>query len=137
MVGPRGRQPQGRGPPALRRRPGRHHRAPRPPGVARCGRRLHDALLPGAVQPPLRHDVARQMRDVMGRVAPDALLVGEHFHDYTSDMPGDGWHGVMNYAGFCKPAWTWLRQEPENPRFLGAPVPLPLLDAGAVVDTMR
>ena len=31
----------------------------------------------------VNHDVARQMRDVMGRVAPDALLVGEHFHDYT------------------------------------------------------
>ena len=58
----------------------------------------------------VNHDVARQMRDVMGRVAPDALLVGEHFHDYTPDMPGDGWHGVMNYAGFCKPAWTWLRR---------------------------
>jgi alpha-glucosidase len=43
----------------------------------------------------------------------------------------------MNYAGFCKPAWTWLRQEPKDPRFLGAPVPLPLLTAGAVVDTMR
>jgi alpha-glucosidase len=85
----------------------------------------------------VNHDVARQMRNVMGRVAPDALLVGEHFHDYTPDMPGDGWHGVMNYAGFCKPAWTWLRQEPKDPRFLGAPVPLPLLEAGAVVDTMR
>ncbi|HET7801457.1 MAG TPA: glycoside hydrolase family 13 protein [Humibacillus xanthopallidus] len=85
----------------------------------------------------VNHDVARQMRDVMARVAPDALLVGEHFHDYTPDMPGDGWHGVMNYAGFCKPAWTWLREEPKDPRFLGAPVPLPHLDAGAVVDTMR
>jgi alpha-glucosidase len=77
------------------------------------------------------------MRDVMGRVAPDALLVGEHFHEYTPDMPGDGWHGVMNYAGFCKPAWTWLREDPKDPRFLGAPVPLPHLDAAAVVDTMR
>ncbi|WP_082619376.1 MULTISPECIES: glycoside hydrolase family 13 protein [unclassified Terrabacter] len=85
----------------------------------------------------VNHDVARQMRDVMGRVAPDALLVGEHFHDYTPDMPGDGWHGVMNYAGFCKPTWTWLREEPKDPRFLGAPVPLPLLEAGAVVETMR
>ena len=85
----------------------------------------------------VNHDVARQMRDVMARVAPDALLVGEHFHDYTPDLPADGWHGVMNYAGFCKPAWTWLRQDPKDPRFLGAPVPLPLLDARSVVDTMR
>ena len=84
----------------------------------------------------VNHDVARQMRDVMGRVAPDALLVGEHFHDYTADVPGDGWHGVMNYAGFAKPTWTWLRHEPKDPRFLGAPR-LPHLEAGAVAETMR
>ena len=54
------------------------------------------------------------------------------------DVPGDGWHGVMNYAGFCKPAWTWLRQEPKDPRFLGRRrCPLPLLDAGRCVETMR
>ncbi|MCU1538262.1 MAG: alpha amylase catalytic region [Humibacillus sp.] len=85
----------------------------------------------------VNHDVARQMRDVMARVAPDALLVGEHFHDYTPDVPGDGWHGVMNYAGFAKPVWTWLRQSPKDPRFLGAPVPLPLLEAQDVVETIR
>jgi alpha-glucosidase len=85
----------------------------------------------------VNHGVARQMRDVMGRVAPEALLVGEHFHDFTPDAPGDGWHGVMNYAGFAKPVWTWLRRSPEDPRFLGAPVPLPLLEAQDVVETMR
>ena len=51
----------------------------------------------------------------MDEAAPDALLVGEHFHDYTHDVPGDGWHGVMNYAGFCKPAWTWLRDRGTHP----------------------
>jgi alpha-glucosidase len=85
----------------------------------------------------VNHDVARQMRRAMARWAPEALLVGEHVHDYTVDLPGDGWHGVMNYAGFCKPVWTWLREEAGNPEFLGAPVPVPLLDAGAVVETMR
>ena len=85
----------------------------------------------------VNHDVARQMRTSMGKRFPEALLVGEHFHDYTVDMPGDGWHGVMNYAGFCKPAWTWLRKESKDPRFLGAPIPVPLLDAGAVAETMR
>ncbi len=85
----------------------------------------------------VNHDVARQMRDAMARWAPEALLVGEHVHDYTVDMPGDGWHGVMNYSGFCKPVWTWLREEKGDPNFLGAPVPVPLLDAGAVVETMR
>ncbi len=85
----------------------------------------------------VNHDVARQMRESMAEHAPDALLVGEHVHDYTVDLPGDGWHGVMNYAGFCKPVWTWLREETGDPEFLGAPVPVPLLDADAVVETMR
>ncbi|MEP7332713.1 MAG: glycoside hydrolase family 13 protein [Terracoccus sp.] len=85
----------------------------------------------------LNHLVARQMRDSMATWAPEALLVGEHAHDYTVDLPGDGWHGVMNYAGFCKPVWTWLRDAGSDPSFLGAPVPLPLLDAGDVVETMR
>jgi alpha-glucosidase len=85
----------------------------------------------------VNHAVAREMREAMAEWAPDALLVGEHVHDYTVDLPGDGWHGVMNYAGFCKPVWTWLREETGDPEFLGAPVPVPLLDAGAVVETMR
>lgn len=85
----------------------------------------------------VNHEVARQMRESMAAHAPQALLVGEHVHDYTVDMPGDGWHGVMNYAGFCKPVWTWLREETGDPEFLGAPVPVPLLDAAAVVETMR
>lgn len=85
----------------------------------------------------VNHDVARQMRDTMGRWTPKALLIGEHVHDYTVDVPGDGWHGVMNYAGFCKPVWTWLRDEVGDPNFLGAPVPVPRLDAAQVVETMR
>lgn len=85
----------------------------------------------------LNHEVARQLRDSMARWAPEALLVGEHVHDYTVDLPGDGWHGVMNYAGFCKPVWTWLRDAKSDPSFLGAPVPLPLLDGADVVETMR
>ena len=84
----------------------------------------------------VNHEVARQMRSSVARWAPEALLVGEHFHDYTVDVPGDGWHGVMNYAGFCKPVWNWLRQE-EDPMTMGAPAPLPVLEAGAVVETMR
>jgi hypothetical protein len=35
--------------------------------------------------------------------------VAEHGHDYRNDLDGGGWHGVMNYAGFLRPAWWWLR----------------------------
>ncbi|MEX1357926.1 MAG: alpha-amylase family glycosyl hydrolase, partial [Gaiellaceae bacterium] len=68
-------------------------------------------------------DVARALREVVG---PDRLLIGEHFHDYRLDLAPGGWHGVMNYAGFLKPVWSWLRGDdaPDLERHL----PLPRLD---------
>jgi alpha-glucosidase len=64
----------------------------------------------------------------------DSLLVAEHFHDFRPDFRG--WHGAMNYAGFSKPVWSWLRGEAEIP-YLGLPVTMPRLGGGASVATMR
>lgn len=83
------------------------------------------------------HDVARWTRRASVDQSPDALVVAEHVHDYTTDLPGDGWHGVMNYAGFTKPAWTWLLPAGSQAEFLGAPVVVPRLDAALVMDTIR
>lgn len=83
------------------------------------------------------HEVAALMRDAMADVRPDALLVGEHVHDYSLDVPGDGWHGVMNYAGFTRPVWTWLADPADAPDFLGSPVIVPRLGGAAVVETIR
>ncbi len=85
----------------------------------------------------LNHEVARLMRDAVVDAKPDALLIGEHVHDYSLDVPGDGWHGVMNYAGFTKPVWTWICNPDDAPDFLGAPVVVPRLGGEAVVETMR
>ena len=85
----------------------------------------------------LNHDIARQMRLAMDEAAPDALLVGEHCHDYTQDAQGDGWHGVMNYAGFTRPVWTWLRDRGHAPKFLGSPLMVPRLGGASVMETMR
>lgn len=52
--------------------------------------------------------IARAMRWTMFVTKPDAFLLAEHFFDATSDLAGDGWHGVMNYAGFARPVWQWL-----------------------------
>jgi alpha-glucosidase len=83
------------------------------------------------------HEVARQMRLAMEDAAPDALLVGEHCHDFTRDAQGDGWHGVMNYAGFTRPVWTWLRDRGYAPKFLGSPLMVPRLGGASVMETMR
>ena len=42
-------------------------------------------------------------------VRPDALVVGEHAHDARADLRAGAWHGTMNYAGFSRPVWAWLR----------------------------
>jgi len=85
----------------------------------------------------LNHEVARQMRQAMHDSRADLLLVGEHCHDFTLDARGDGWNGVMNYAGFTRPVWTWLRDRGYAPTFLGSPLMVPRLGGSSVMETMR
>ncbi len=83
------------------------------------------------------HEVQRDLRVAAVRARPDALVVAEHVHDVSLDVDVDGWHGVMNYAGFMKPVWTWLRRHDGRGEFLGAPVLVPELPAELAVQTMR
>jgi alpha-glucosidase len=80
--------------------------------------------------------VARAARRALAAARPDAVLIAEHAHDARDDLLGGGWHGTMNYAGFTRPVWTWLRGEREIP-FLGLPVPVPQLGGDRMVATMR
>ena len=57
----------------------------------------------------LNHMVATTLRQTMAAADPDSLLLAEHSHDASHDLLGDGWHGTMNYAGFTRPLWQWLR----------------------------
>jgi alpha-glucosidase len=88
----------------------------------------------------LTAEVAREMREAVGGEG-ETLLIAEHGHDFRADLLGDGWHGTMNYAGFLRPAWTWLRAEriPQalERAFWGIPVGLPTLPGTAAVATMR
>jgi alpha-glucosidase len=76
-------------------------------------------------------DVAPTLREVLN---DDSVLVAEHFHDFRPDSRG--WHGAMNYAGFSKPVWMWLRGDAEIP-YLGLPGLMPRLSGTASVATMR
>ncbi|GAA0398008.1 alpha-glycosidase [Acrocarpospora corrugata] len=80
------------------------------------------------------HDAARAIRGVMGQ---EKYLFAEHFHDYTADLPGDGWQGVMNYAGFAKPVWSWLTPYHRGPVIPGIPLPLRALPGERTAATMR
>ena len=87
----------------------------------------------------LHHEVARELRAASVAANPDALVVAEHCHDTSTDLTGDGWHGVMNYAGFTRPVWTWLTSpaNPDGPSdFLGQPVRVPQLPGELVADAM-
>lgn len=83
------------------------------------------------------HDVARRIRRTMTQVRPDALLVSEHFHDASGDLPGDGWHANMNYNGFSRPVWGWTAPAGTTRRSLGLPVPQARRPGAATVATMR
>ncbi len=86
----------------------------------------------------LNHAVQRAMR---GALLEDSVLVAEHGHDYRADLRGGGWHGTMNYAGFHRPVWSWLRGDdlPEELRhmFWGVPAPLRRIDGSEAVASMR
>lgn len=92
------------------------------------GRRLGDDFA---------HEVARTVRATATDLNPEALVVGEHFHDATSDVQGDGWHANMNYTGFTRPLWAWLAHDGGDRQFLGVPAAIPRLPGREVVATMN
>jgi alpha-glucosidase len=86
----------------------------------------------------LARDVARRMRRAVAGARPDALLIAEHAHDASGDLDADGWHGTMNYTGFTRPLWTWLRADDSTlPDFLGVPGGVPRRPGPAVVAAAR
>ncbi len=93
------------------------------------------------------HQVARDLRATMAEAEAatgrHSWLLAEHGHDASRDLDGDGWHGTMNYTGFTRPVWTWLRPDapsalpPEDTiTFLGLPVEVPRLPGRAIADTI-
>ena len=71
----------------------------------------------------------------MEAVRPDTWLVGEHLHDATSDLAGDGWHGVMACSWFTRPVWSWLAQPAA--RLIGVPGRLPAIGGDDLAATVR
>ncbi|HWC21451.1 MAG TPA: glycoside hydrolase family 13 protein [Flexivirga sp.] len=90
----------------------------------------------GAVD--VNHDVARHLAEQIRAERPDAMLIGEHNHDAGPDLDRGGWQGAMNYAGFTRPLWTWLRgPELESADFMGEPGGVPRRGGVDVVRAIR
>jgi alpha-glucosidase len=80
----------------------------------------------------LNREVARWAREVTA----GSLLLAEHGHDYRPDLDGRGWQGVMNYAGFLRPVWWWLRGDAITEDVFSR-APAPLYGGDEAVTTMR
>ena len=112
------------------------------PAVGLDGWRIDVANMTGRYRDVDLHlDVAHAVREAVEEAHPGGLLVAEHGHDAREDLAGDGWHGVMNYMGFLRPVWAWLRGD-DLPvvlerEFMGLPVGVPRVDGPVVVETMR
>lgn len=89
----------------------------------------------GAVD--VNHDVARAVRRTALAERADAFVIGEHNHDASGDLDGDGWHGTMNYSGFSWPVWSWLRDLDSPARPFGRPVPVSRRPGASVVQSLR
>ena len=94
-----------------------------------------------------RHDVdvlvevSQGIRATALSARPDAVVLAEHAHDARADLRAGGWHGTMNYAGFTRPVWSWLRADvlPPMPsrEFVELPVGVPRLAGEHAVEGMR
>lgn len=83
------------------------------------------------------HEFAQDVRAAMAEERDDLLLVAEHGHDASGDLLGDGWHGTMNYAGFTRQVWSWLRSPDFRETFLGLPVEVPVITGQQAVASFR
>lgn len=85
----------------------------------------------------ITHDVARDVNAAMALERTDLVLVAEHGHDASDDLVGDGWQGTMNYSGFTRPVWCWLRSPEYTSDFLGLPVETPVITGRQAFDSIR
>lgn len=83
-------------------------------------------------------EVASELRHAVLAVRPEGVLVAEHMFDASADLDADGWDGTMNYSGFTRPVWTWLRGDSgDRIDYIGVPGGIPSRDGVAAMTAMR
>jgi alpha-glucosidase len=86
----------------------------------------------------LNQEVMRGIRKAMDEESPDAWLVAENADHFPLDLDGFGWHGTMNYNGFMRPVWGWLKSNPDNKYgFFGLDVDIPNFTGHQMVRAMK
>lgn len=87
----------------------------------------------------VNREVAARIRAAVAAEGDDKWLVAESFWDAHADFDSFTWQGVMNYAAFSRPLWSWLERpgsDEEDHHFMVAAL-LPTIDGSGVVATMR
>jgi alpha-glucosidase len=82
-------------------------------------------------------EIARLTRQVIDEEGPGKILIGEHNHNAGPDLPGDGWHGNMNYTSFQRPIWAWLGAPYSDLHWMGKGVTPPSFSGRAMIDSIR
>lgn len=83
------------------------------------------------------HRVAREIRRAATEIRQDVSIVGEHGHDASGDLDGDGWHGTMNYYGFSFPVWEFLRDPDREVPSFGLPLGITRRTGTQAITSMR
>jgi alpha-glucosidase len=85
-------------------------------------------------------EIAHGLRAAVAETSADAVVLAEHAHDAREDLR-ESWAGTMNYAGFTRPVWSWLRADSLPAElaegFMGLPAGVPRLPGESVTRTMR
>ena len=83
-------------------------------------------------------EVIRGVRSAVDEVNPDAWLLAENADHFPADLDGFGWHGTMNYNGFMRPIWGWLKKNPQVENgFFGLPTSIPSFTGKEMVAAMK
>lgn len=74
----------------------------------------------------INEEIVRGIRQALDSTNPNAWLLAENADHFAPDLDGLGWHGTMNYVGFMRPIWGWLKNDPDvSADFFGLPSAIP------------
>jgi alpha-glucosidase len=86
----------------------------------------------------MNREVILGIRQAVQQSNPEAWLLAENADHFPSDLDGFGWHGTMNYNGFMRPVWGWLKNQPQvDSGFFGVPVEVPRFSGKEMVAAMK
>lgn len=83
----------------------------------------------------INEEIVKGIRQAIDSTNPEAWLLAENADHFAHDLDGLGWHGTMNYVGFMRPIWGWLKNNPDvSADFFGLPSAIPTFSTSDFVN---